>query len=378
MSDNSQKIIFHDSKFGKLSYHKNFESKFQWPSNEWLCWMPFEYAEIRTNGTVNICCPQWNPVIIGNVLDENFDAIWTGDIANEIRNTIFDGSYSYCNSETCFNIQGYKSGTLLRPNTEQWRDKLTDSVKRTPSKVLFCVDRSCNLSCPSCRTSKQIQILGQDRKNALRSVKTVLHSMFPEPHSELKLIGMDGTGEVFSSDVYREIFETEEIFTHTYKWPNLKFNINTNGTMMTEKYQKKHSGIFNNLSMLELSIDAGNKESYEKVRVGGDWNTLWKNLFYFYKNNKHNPSVQWQWNLIIQQNNFQSIPEFVNIANMFSEKLPRLKIVKMLNWGTFSEERYLEQAVWMPSHPMYLEYINIMNLPHVKQYSNIISRNPEI
>jgi hypothetical protein len=142
--------------------------------------------------------------------------------------------------------------------------------------------------------------------------------------------------------------------------------------MMTEKYQKKFNNIFDNLLMLELSIDAGNKETYEKVRVGGDWDLLWKNLNYFYENNKHNSSVQWQWNLIIQQNNFQSIPKFVDIANMFREKLPRLKIVKMLNWGTFSEERYLEQAVWMPSHSMYLEYINIMNLPRVKNYKNCI------
>ena len=372
MTNNSQRVILHDSKFGKLSYHKSFQEKFEWPSHEWLCQLPFEYAEIRTDGTVNICCPQWNPISIGNALTENFDSIWNSDTANDIRNTIFDGSYSYCNSETCFNIQGYKSGKLLRPNTVESRNRLTSSVKNTPSRVLFCVDRSCNLSCPSCRTSKQIQILGQERQNALHVVKNVLHSMFFEPHSELKIIGMDGTGEVFSSDVYREIFETEEIFTHSHKWPNLKFNINTNGTMMTEKYQKKFNNIFDNLLMLELSIDAGNKETYEKVRVGGDWDTLWKNLNYFYENNKHNSSVQWQWNLIIQQNNFQSIPKFVDIANMFREKLPRLKIVKMLNWGTFSEERYLEQAVWMPSHSMYLEYINIMNLPRVKNYKNCI------
>ena len=372
MADYSQRIVLQDSKFGKLSYHKQFQGNFDWPKHEWLCWMPFEYAEIRRTGQVNICCPQWNPVSIGNVLDERFDSIWTGETAKTIRESILDSSYSFCNNETCVNIQGYKSGKLLRPNTEQWREKLTESVKNTPAKVLFCLDHSCNLVCPSCRGTKLIQLPDEEKQKALYAVRNVLNSMFPEPHRELKLIGMDGVGEVFSSDVYREIFETEEIFTHTHKWPNLKFNINTNGTMMTEKYQIKHSGIFNNLSTLEVSIDAGNKETYEKVRVGGDWDLLWKNLNYFYENNKNNPKVDWQWNLIIQKNNFQSIPEFVDLANKFTEKKPKLKMVKMLNWGTFSEERYLEQAVWLPSHPMHQEYISVMNVPHVKNYENVI------
>ena len=214
MTNKSERIILHDSKFGKLSYHKQFKQQFEFPGKELLCHMPFTYAEVRRHGTVNICCPQWNPAEIGNVLTDDLCDIWLGEKANIIRNTILDGSYSYCNSETCPNIQNWQTGGLW-DNTESNQTELFQSIRQTPSHVHLVIDHSCNLQCPSCRTDKITQLDDENKNSGLLVARKVFNSMFKEPHNEHKTIGMDGSGEIFSSEMYRELFETEQIFTHT-------------------------------------------------------------------------------------------------------------------------------------------------------------------
>jgi MoaA/NifB/PqqE/SkfB family radical SAM enzyme len=360
MTNKSERIILHDSKFGKLSYHKQFKQKFEFPGEKLLCHMPFTYAEVRRHGTVNICCPQWNPAEIGNVLTEDLQDIWLGEKAKTIRNTILDGSYSYCNSETCPNIQNWKTGGLWE-NTESNQTELFQSIQQTPSHVHLVIDHSCNLECPSCRTDKITQLDRENKDSGLLVARKVFNSMFKEPHDDHKVLGMDGSGEIFSSELYRELFETEKIFTHTDLWPNLKFNLSTNGTMMTEKIQNKYKVFFEHIKKIEISIDAGNEVSYNKVRVGGHWDLLWKNLHYLYSTIKDKPDVEWQWNLIVQTNNFESIPEFLSLANQFTEKRPTLNFSKVLNWGTWTDEEYMVQAVHLPSHPGYDRYLEILN-----------------
>jgi hypothetical protein len=71
--------------------------------------------------------------------------------------------------------------------------------------------------------------------------------------------------------------------------------------------------------------------------------------------------VEWQWNLIVQTHNFESIPEFSNLANQFTNKRPHLHFTKVLNWGTWTEEEYIGHAVHLPTHPRYAEYLEILN-----------------
>jgi wyosine [tRNA(Phe)-imidazoG37] synthetase (radical SAM superfamily) len=368
MSGKSTRIILDDPRFGKLSYHQKFKPNFDFPSNQVLCWHPFNYIEVRRHGAVNVCCPQWNPAEIGNLQYEELENIWAGYKANIIRDSILNGSYSYCNSETCPKIQNWRNELIS--NTEEKRNDLINSTNSLPTHVHFVIDHSCNLECPSCRVEKITQLSDGEKEQGLTVARKVIKSMFSEPHNDYKVIGMDGSGEIFSSELYRELFETEEIFTHTYKWPNLRFALSTNGTMMTEKNQKKYENFFKQISRIEISIDAGNQESYEKVRKGGHWDLLWKNLDYFYSNIKDKKETYWQWNIIVQKNNFESIPEFVELANNYSEYKPSLNFSNLLNWGTWTDNDYLENAVHLPSHPLHNKYLEIKNLPIVGNYKS--------
>lgn len=373
LEDKGTKVVVDDRIFGRLSYHKKYLSHNDFPGDKLLCPEPFSYIEVRRNGDVNICCPQWNPVSIGNLLTTDLETIWTGEKAQVIRDTILDGSYSYCNNSTCPKIINYHSMTDdkfgLITRTKHSQDRLVKSVLSTPEHVHFVIDESCNLLCPSCRSTKFTQLDERSKQRALTVFRRVTQSMFPTAHIEHKSISMDGSGEIFSSEVYRELFETEEIFTQTYRWPNLKFQLTTNGTMMTEKIQKKYSQLFNHAERVTVSIDAGNEASYNITRVGGHWDLLWKNMQYFHDNTLQDNRITrwWKWNIIVQRDNFESIPDLIEIALKF-KKIPTIYFANLLNWSTWEDDDYLARAVHLPSHPLHGRYLEIWNSPIVQNY----------
>ena len=359
------RVIIDDPLFGQLSYHKKLINNTDFDGKKFLCHLPFFYAEVRRHGGINLCCPQWNPVEVGNLFEQSLEGIWSGDKADTIRQTILDGSYRYCNWDTCPGIRN----KTLQPHNDETRDRLVgQSRARTPSMLHFVVDNSCNLECPSCRLTKIGQLSPLERDRGYRAVLAALDSMFPAPHQEQKTLSMDGSGEVFGSELYRHLFETHEVFVNPQNWPNLRFRFTTNGTMMTEKIQNRHRRMFDQMEDLEVSVDAGNRESYEQVRVGGRWDLLWQNLRYFHDTTLKNSKTNWSWNIIMQKNNYQSLPELIAIAKTFEHRPPRINITDVLNWGTWSGEQYLEQAVHSPSHPEYQQYLAIMNLPEVRDY----------
>jgi hypothetical protein len=142
--------------------------------------------------------------------------------------------------------------------------------------------------------------------------------------------------------------------------------------MMTEKIQQKYSILFERSIGVRLSIDAGNKESYEKVRCGGDWDLLWQNIDYLYENTlQHDKTKSWAWNVILQEDNFESIVDLVKLAYKYPKNLPDIYIVNMLNWGTYSQSDFDKKAVWFTGSPNYNRAKEILALPEIKQYPKI-------
>ena len=137
-----EKITIHDADFGALAYHKQL-APVDFHGADHLCYLPFNYMEVNLQGQVHVCCPVWNPATIGNVLENTVQEIWQGARVNLIRDTIFDGSFKYCNNFACPDI---RANTLHR--------KTDHNVKRihdlthltTPRTIAFVVDRSCNLA----------------------------------------------------------------------------------------------------------------------------------------------------------------------------------------------------------------------------------------
>jgi pyruvate-formate lyase-activating enzyme len=362
-----KKKIIKDTILGTLSYEEyDSPESCNFDKNLNVCDLPFGDVEIQANGDVFMCCPGWNPASIGNLLKEDMHSIWNGEKAKVVRESVTDGSYRYCNAKTCpAMIAG--GGNRIVP-----KETFVDPKLQFPRNMAFSIDNTCNLICPSCRTYKIITLEESAHQRALKILRTAFSSVFKEPHDQPITLTFDGVGEIFFSPVYREIFETEEVFKTPDKWPGFKTVLCTNGTMMTEKIQKKYSVLFDRMLGIRLSIDAGNKESYEKVRCGGDWELLWENINFLYQNTlKNNKSKSWAWNLILQEDNFESIPDLIKLAYQYPDNLPDIYIVNMLNWGTYSQEEFDKKAVWFIGSPKYNKAKEILSLPEVVNYPKI-------
>ena len=350
------------TEFGKINFHKNYRGSYEWPSNDYICLAPFTSTEVRLNGSVTVCCPLWNPLIIGNVLEQDLATIWASERARAVRESVQNGEYTYCDQYNCPHIQQH---VQAQGPVEPKRRSTDLTVQSTPNQIHFVMDLSCNLSCPSCRTNRINRMTEHEIAESLRVIRSVLDSMFSEPHAEHKMLSMDGNGEVFHSEVWREIFDTHPAFTQIEQWPNLTFDFNTNGTMLTPKYQNKYAHLLSRAKMISISVDAGDQSSYELVRREGDWDQLWINLQALHERIKYT-KTRWAWNLIVQKNNYQSIPEFVKLARSFAKK-PIINYTNILDWGKLGQD-YVNHAVWRPDHPEYPELQRILNLPEVKYY----------
>jgi hypothetical protein len=363
-----QKKIIKDEILGTLVYEEyQTDGTCNFDKNNNICDISFYDLEIKMNGDVHFCCPGWNPSCIGNILDESLESLWNGLKAETVRNSFLDGSYRYCNEKTCPSMIAGEGHRIIP------KEKFKDPKLKLPRNVAFSIDNTCNLVCPSCRTEKIIVQDTHYNQRSLTILRNVFAGLFSESHDHETILTFDGLGEIFFSPVYREIFETEEVFKAPEKWPNLKFVLCTNGTMMTEKIQTRYKSLFDQSIGIRISIDAGNKESYEKVRCGGDWDLLLENMKYLYSNTLTEPNNKcvWTWNVILQKNNYESLPNLIELAYQFPDKLPDIYIVNMLNWGTLSPKEFNEQAVWLPSSSRHEDVKRVLNLDIVKNYPRI-------
>src|SRR5262249_28123798 len=117
---------------------------------ESFCSVPFEHFETTPSQDVYLCCPAWLPRPIGNLARANWGDIWRGSAAEEIRRSIRDGSFKYCSPISCPKIA---SGTLEKRDQVD-APQLAAGAAAGPRVAVLSHDRSCNLSCPSCRKTQ--------------------------------------------------------------------------------------------------------------------------------------------------------------------------------------------------------------------------------
>ena len=369
---NPTRIVFEDTIFGKIPYYNKNQFNPDLPKINKICKKPFNRVEITTKGDVIVCCFDWLPVSLGNLKNNTLTEIWNGPKAEVLRSTMLDGTYKYCNRETCHQliISEEKNSFVSKDNFQR-------PIQKFPENIILSIDLSCNLACPSCRSVELKNLSKENYLQSLNIAKSLINEISKTPHDEKIMISMDGCGEVFHSAVYRELLENEYFFQNLELWPNVTFQLLTNGVPMTEKLQIKYSKIFQKIEKISISIDAGNEIAYNKVRRGGNWDLLWKNINYLYKSilsNKVSPiNSSWTWNLIIQEDNYESIPELISIAKKYTNNLPFIGISPLLNWGTFSDIDYSKKSIWQPSSEKYQDMLNILNLQEVKDYPRLYS-----
>jgi len=314
--------------------------------------MPWYRFDVKPNDQVAICC--WGPTgSIGYLKEQTPLEIWNSEKAISLRKSILSGSFKGCIKNNCPQLS---SISLKKEIREQrfWKNIIDNNIVEleNPIKISHSNDSNCNLSCPSCRPEK---ILKNTKENSKR-VKKELEFLLKE-FPKAQILNIAGNADPFASTGYRQFL----LNFNPDKYPNLKFDIRTNGTMLTPRLWDRLSNIHNNINELRISIDAGYKETYDKLRKGSDWHQVGKNVEYISKNTDN---FQFCFDYVVQTENFRELPKFIEHCKMF--KIDGANLQPIQNFGHWTNDRLLKAQVFNPEHENFLELVDIMQDPIFK------------
>lgn len=374
----------------------NIERAFFLDLTDKLCIKPFANFEVWNTGDVYICCGQYVPAPIGNVFEQSFQEIWNSPIAQEIRRSMYDGSFKYC-SRTCprFVNEGNlytreeltdllknknkesseeysPSRTLLHdmryaPHITQFDDiggaEIT-KMKCGPSFVNMAHDFTCNLACPSCRN--EFRAADQAFRNKLDIARDRVFKDVVPGALELRIAG---DGDPFSSKHYRDILASLD----AEKTPNLKLYILTNGVLFTPKEWNRFSNIIPLLHNVAVSIDAATPETYSVVRRGGNWNRLMENLQFLAQKHKEGFFKELVIQFVVQERNFREMKAFIDLGL----KLGVTSILfQQLHNGldAFNGIDYKTNNIYDPEHPHFEEFRALLRDPIFKRQDVLVGQ----
>ena len=200
----------------------------------------------------------------------------------------------------------------------QWHlNPPSNTVNAFPLHVSFESTNNCNLRCIFCtRTTKDAKgQLGPTKIMEFGLFKKVIEEGSPKGLKAIKLNTGD-TEPLLVPDVAERIAFAKGAGL-------LDVMINTNGTLLTEK--RAHEILHSGLDKLFISFDAPDKETYEKIRVGANYERVVENIFRFceMKKNSGRPKPFVGIQMVKMKHTANLIQKFIN---MFKDHVDIIKI----------------------------------------------------
>jgi len=322
------------------------------------CLSPFISVTIGGRGEVALCgCSAWHPSIVGNIIDNTLEEILSNHFSQKIRASIADGSYRYCNENTCGVMH---QGVLIG------RDVLSSDINdlvdnpgnyRMPNEITVALDSTCNLSCPSCRTTV---IKSPDHQLQYQRAlgKKISSNIFSKHGDEPITVHASTTGELFASPLLLEFVNTIPID----RFANVQLGIQTNGLLAQSRWHRL-GAMQNRVKKITVTVDAATKATYEVLRRGGQWEDIVQSLQWISQQSLEH-SIEFRIRMVVQAMNFQEMEKFYIMCDKLQAST--IEFTRITDWGTYGN-RFLEQDVFDPRHVQYdhamIELSKICYLP---------------
>jgi wyosine [tRNA(Phe)-imidazoG37] synthetase (radical SAM superfamily) len=317
-----------------------------------FCGNPFEEIEIRADGRVNTCCSAWMPASIGSIQEHTPDQYWNSIEAGEIRASILDGDFSYCSRLYCPKIVQRTLQQKTQVTARHQRDIIDKDlivVEIKPRRVVLSEDRSCNLSCPSCRT--HVIQLGH---HASVELDEIFNARIAPVLTTAEAIKITGSGDPIGSRHFRHVLRRLTAAPHASR----RIQLQTNGVLLNEKtwVDLRLEG---HVSTIWVSVDAATKATYELIRRGGSFDRLCRNLLFLGRICAEKRIDLLRLDFVIQALNFREMPQFVEFARSIGAD--GVHFLMLRNWGTYSPEEYERLNVGSMRHPEYEAFCEILS-----------------
>ena len=324
--------------------------------SDFFCPHPFESFELRPNGDVHTCCPAWLPVPIGNFNRQTPEEIWNSAAAQAIRSSILDGTYRYCSRLHCtaiVNRRLQRRADLQDPYHREIVAHKRVRLERRPARVLMSQDRSCNLSCPSCRANLILA-----KKNDQDRLNEIFEAVILPLLRDARQVKITGSGDPFASGHYRYVLKR----LSRREFPQLQVQLQTNGLLLDRRAWAE-LGLDGLVESVWVSIDAARPETYAIVRRGGSFGKLMQNFGFLGALRRQGQIRQLRLDFVVQALNFREMPAAVDIARAFGFDTIYFQMIR--NWGTFTVAEFDGHFIGSPDHPDYSEFLEVLRHPNL-------------
>jgi sulfatase maturation enzyme AslB (radical SAM superfamily) len=304
---------------------------------DYVCVAPFEYLEITNHGGIYGCCPGWMPKQLSKL--EDVASVWESDTLKDVQQSVMDGSYKYCSTEHCPALNKLVNNGIVDKGFFQHKDEFKSTNPIGPKTINYAFDKSCNLSCPSCRTEKVMA-----NTEEIKKIEWVMSEIEKAYGSTLQRIYLSGTADPFASKSFRKLLTN---FDKT-KYPKVyNIQLHTNALLLNKEMWDEMKDTQRYIKTMEISIDAATKKTYEIVRRGGDWDILIDNLKFI----SMLPITDITLSMVVQDNNYMEMFDFYeSMIDIFGKK-GKVFFKKITNWNTFSNAEFKLKEIHNPLHP---------------------------
>ena len=281
------------------------------------------------SGEVSNCCGATEQNL-GSILCNSLENVFVSPMARILHLSTLNRTYCFCNDFCKYRHRSLKSvGFALKRNNSPLPRISNYNV--SPGYI-----QACNIYCRSCRNEKIL-----DDKEPF---KLHIHEEFMPAVSKLKEMGHP-TGELLFSKLARELLEADSK-------DNLKFN--TNGTLMNQKNWDYLMSLYSDISCT-FSIDGATKETFEYLRRGAKYETVFKNLELAGELRKSGMIRELLIRYVVQQDNFREMELMVETARKVHAD--KIFFARMQNLGSFTHEQYVQLDVHNPQSTYHNEFV---------------------
>jgi hypothetical protein len=306
------------------------------------------------------------------------EKVWNSVEAQDIRASIHDGSFRHCkdncpflNSKTEQNIEAYQldpdfdaflqvidnpvlnKDQITEPHLRQVIDQKLTELPYLHPMVECGFDFSCNLSCPSCREEKIIEL---DRKDEILQVQGILET---EAFATVETLYITGSGDPFGSPFFSSWLRRLDI-TMLPKLKNI--HLHSNAQLWNEHaWLRIPAEVRDFIKTAEISIDAASVDTYSLNRRGGEWARLLKNLDFIADLRRQGQLKQLKIHMVVQQNNFHEMADFVTLGQQVGADV--IYFSRLTDWGTFGEADLHHRQIHRRSHPQHGQFLAQLQHP---------------
>lgn len=276
------------------------------------CLHPFTRLEFVVGGVVRTCCSHHTKVqSVGNIKYKTIEQIWNGKEIIRFRKRLLLGQ----TKKTCMpNCPRFFSppnsikeiNTNVNEGTLLYDDIRTGRVKLSIHPLWFNLANStaCNLKCTMCGPAYKRGHLNGDIPGYVKKTHENLRRYFDKRIT----LYLTGNGDPLARKDTRELLQSFD----NKKYNKVTFEILTNGLLFQPRMWEKIK--HNNYNWVNISIDAATKETFEKIRYGGNWEQLMKALEVFKKAKEEGKFRNVIINMTVMRSNFREIPQFIKMA----------------------------------------------------------------